>query len=71
MGEADLVKEILEEFGFEQDFWRVRMRPGSPFGFGRLPRGDTYQPVFSLPGNPTSDGRAQKYLPTETPLSGR
>jgi len=54
MGEADLVKEILEEFGFEQDFWRVRIRPGSPFGFGRLPRGDTYQPVFSLPGNPTS-----------------
>ena len=54
MGEADLVKTILEEFGFEQDFWRVRIRPGSPFGFGRLPRGDSYQAVFSLPGNPTS-----------------
>ena len=54
MGEEDLVKTILEEFGFEQDFWRVRIRPGSPFGFGRLPRGDSYQAVFSLPGNPTS-----------------
>ena len=54
MGEADLVKTILEEFGFEQDFWRVRIRPGSPFGFGRIPRGDSYQPVFSLPVNPTS-----------------
>jgi len=54
MGEADLVKTILEEFGFDQDFWRVRIRPGSPFGFGKLPRGENYQPVFSLPGNPTS-----------------
>ena len=54
MGEADLVKRILEELGFEQDFWRVRIRPGSPFGFGRLPREDRYQTVFSLPGNPTS-----------------
>ena len=30
------------------------MRPGSPVGFGWLPRGDRLQPVFSLPGNPTS-----------------
>jgi molybdopterin molybdotransferase len=54
MGEADLVKRVLDELGFQQDFWRVRMRPGSPFGFGRLPRGETLQPVLGLPGNPTS-----------------
>lgn len=54
MGEADLVKRVLDEEGFEQDFWRVRMRPGSPLGFGWLPRGDRRQPVFSLPGNPSS-----------------
>ena len=54
MGEADLVKKVLDELGFQQDFWRVRMRPGSPFGFGRLPRGQALQPILGLPGNPTS-----------------
>jgi molybdopterin molybdotransferase len=54
MGEADLVKRVLDGMGYRPDFWRVRMRPGSPFGFGRLPRGSTLQPTFTLPGNPTS-----------------
>ena len=54
MGEADLVKRVLDEEGFEQDFWRVNMRPGSPFSFGWLPRGDARQAVFGLPGNPAS-----------------
>ena len=31
-------------------FWRVRVRPGSPFSFGVI--GDV--PVFGLPGNPVS-----------------
>ena len=31
-------------------FWRVRVRPGSPFSFGRV--GDVA--VFGLPGNPVS-----------------
>jgi len=50
MGDADLVKKVLDQMGFALDFWRVRMRPGSPFGFGFV--GDL--PVFSLPGNPAS-----------------
>lgn len=54
VGEADLVKRVLDEMGYRQDFWRVRMRPGSPVGFGWLPRADRLQPVFGLPGNPTS-----------------
>lgn len=54
MGEADLVKRVLDDEGFQQDFWRVNMRPGSPFSFGWLPRGDARQPVFGLPGNPAS-----------------
>jgi molybdopterin molybdotransferase len=54
VGEADLVKRVLEDMGFRQDFWRVRMRPGSPFGFGSLPGDQGPQPVFSLPGNPAS-----------------
>jgi molybdopterin molybdotransferase len=54
MGEADLVKRVLDGLGYRPDFWRVRMRPGSPFGFGWLPRGSRLQPTFTLPGNPTS-----------------
>ena len=54
MGEADLVKRVLDDLGYRSGFWRVRMRPGSPVGFGWLPRGARRQPVLSLPGNPTS-----------------
>jgi molybdopterin molybdotransferase len=58
MGTADRVKSVLAERGFELDFWRVRMRPGSPFSFGHLPRGrgpgTSALPVFGLPGNPAS-----------------
>jgi molybdopterin molybdotransferase len=54
MGEVDLVKRVLDELGFEQEFWRVKMRPGSPIGFGWLPRAEDRQPVFSVPGNPGS-----------------
>lgn len=54
MGEADLVKRVLDEVGFEQDFWRVHVRPGSPISFGWIVRGERRQPVFGLPGNPSS-----------------
>lgn len=54
MGDADLVKRVLDHLDYQHDFWRVRMRPGSPVGFGWLPRGERRQPVFSLPGNPAS-----------------
>jgi molybdopterin molybdotransferase len=50
VGEHDLIKDILAELGFELDFWRVRMRPGSPFSFGRL----NGIPVFGVAGNPVS-----------------
>jgi molybdopterin molybdotransferase len=54
MGEFDLVKRVLDEEGLELDFWRVKMRPGTPFSFGRLPGPETWLPVFGLPGNPAS-----------------
>jgi molybdopterin molybdotransferase len=55
MGEADLFKRVLEGMGFELSFWRVTLRPGSPFSFGYLPRsGRPALAVFGLPGNPTS-----------------
>ncbi|MBW3534371.1 MAG: molybdopterin molybdotransferase MoeA [Gemmatimonadetes bacterium] len=55
MGEAYLFKRVLDAMGFQLDFWRVRLRPGTPFGFGHLPRDSGPPlPVFSLPGNPAS-----------------
>ena len=56
MGEADLVKEALDRLGFQLDFWRVQIRPGSPVSFGTLPQGPGQAPipVFGLPGNPVS-----------------
>lgn len=50
VGEFDLVKDVLDAMGYEPDFWRVRMRPGSPFSFGRLGG----LPVFGVAGNPVS-----------------
>jgi molybdopterin molybdotransferase len=50
VGEHDLVKDVLEELGAKTDFWRVRIRPGSPFSFARIGA----LPVFGLPGNPVS-----------------
>jgi molybdopterin molybdotransferase len=55
VGEHDRIKDALEELGYELDFWRVRMRPGSPASLGRIPRpGRAHLPVWGLPGNPVS-----------------
>lgn len=50
MGDRDLVREALSGLGVREVFWKVRMRPGRPFAFGRKEN----LPVFSLPGNPVS-----------------
>lgn len=50
VGTKDLVRAALARAGARLDFWRVAMRPGKPFTFGRW--GDTA--VFGLPGNPAS-----------------
>jgi molybdopterin molybdotransferase len=56
MGRVDLMKAVLAEMGVDLDFWRIRMRPGSPVSFGHLPMegGTRRVPVLSLPGNPVS-----------------
>ena len=37
------------------EFWRVKMRPGTPFSFGKIKApGREALPVFGLPGNPAS-----------------
>jgi molybdopterin molybdotransferase len=50
VGEHDLVQATLRELGAKIDLWRVAIKPGKPFLFGRL--GDCF--VFGLPGNPVS-----------------
>ncbi len=54
MGEKDLLKRILLELSFRLDFWRARVRPGSPLSFGHLNPDRRSLPVFGLPGNPAS-----------------
>lgn len=54
MGERDLLKRILLGLAFRLDFWRARVRPGSPLSFGHLRRDAGDIPVFGLPGNPAS-----------------
>lgn len=49
VGDADYTTEVLAEIG-EIDFWKIAMKPGKPFAFGRLGRGW----FFGLPGNPVS-----------------
>ena len=49
VGDADYVKGILDEIG-TIDFWKVAIKPGKPFAFGKLD-----QAWFcGLPGNPVS-----------------
>lgn len=50
VGEMDFVKTAFEALGGELQFWKVAMRPGRPFVFGRL--GEKF--LFGLPGNPVS-----------------
>jgi molybdopterin molybdotransferase len=70
VGEMDFVKSAFEELGGQLDFWKVAIKPGRPFVFGRLPgsaavsaatatrRRDAGAPrekfLFGLPGNPIS-----------------
>ena len=50
VGEFDYTRQVLESLGADLRFWRVRMRPGAPLGFGTLDG----MPWIGLPGNPVS-----------------
>lgn len=70
VGDADYTKDVLAELG-EIDFWKIAMKPGKPFAFGRLGQGW----FFGLPGNPVSTAVTYhqlvvpglRYLAGETP----
>lgn len=53
MGEKDLVKKFLEQFG-EIKFGRLNMKPGKPTTFATIHRGSKTTYFFALPGNPVS-----------------
>ena len=50
VGEMDFIKQAFAEVGGELQFWKVAIKPGRPFVFGR--RAGKY--LFGLPGNPVS-----------------
>lgn len=70
VGEHDFLRAALDAMGLELGFWKVRMRPGAPVGFGMLGQrgasgeqeGGTARPGdpaarlpwIGLPGNPVS-----------------
>ena len=51
VGDHDHVLATLQEMGLELRFWKLRMRPGAPVGFGMI-GGEV--PWIGLPGNPVS-----------------
>lgn len=68
VGEADYTKQILDELGAIH-FWKLAMKPGKPFAFGRL----SHSWFCGLPGNPVSAAVTfyQLVLPMLARLSGQ
>lgn len=50
VGDADLLRPAVERLGGRLDFWRIAMKPGKPFVFGRI--GSAWW--CGLPGNPAA-----------------
>ena len=50
VGDFDFVREVAQEIGVQEIFWKVKQKPGKPIFFGK---GGT-KFLFGLPGNPVS-----------------
>ncbi len=50
VGDHDLIKPVLADFGIGLGFWQIAMRPGKPLMHGK--HGNAH--VLGLPGNPVS-----------------
>jgi molybdopterin molybdotransferase len=50
VGTFDYTRQVLRELGADMRFWRAKIRPGGPLGFGFLGN----MPWLGLPGNPVS-----------------
>lgn len=53
VGEEDHVRKALEHLG-QLDMWRVNIKPGKPFAFGKITSSNKQTPFIGLPGNPVS-----------------
>lgn len=54
VGKYDFLKEIFEEQGVKEKFWKVNIKPGKPIYFGVYEKDERRILVFGLPGNPVS-----------------
>jgi molybdopterin molybdotransferase len=50
VGDHDFIQQALKNTGVRIDFWKIALRPGKPFMYGRKGK----QQVLGLPGNPVS-----------------
>lgn len=54
VGELDFVKAAFQQAGGKLQFWKVAIKPGRPFMFGRAAVAGRDRFLFGLPGNPVS-----------------
>lgn len=54
VGDHDLIKPALADWGAEIAFWKVAIKPGKPLLVATRPRSWGTQVVLGLPGNPVS-----------------
>src|SRR4030067_1831904 len=54
VGKYDFLREIFEEEGVKEKFWKVNIKPGKPMYFGVHEKDEKKILVFGLPGNPVS-----------------
>lgn len=54
VGKYDFLKEVFEEQGVKEKFWKVNIKPGKPIYFGVCEKDERKIIVFGLPGNPVS-----------------
>jgi molybdopterin molybdotransferase len=57
VGEHDYLRSVLESMGMELGFWKLKMRPGAPVGFGMLEQREGRREkgeVTARPGDPAS-----------------
>jgi molybdopterin molybdotransferase len=70
VGEHDLVKDILREVGAEIEIWRVAIKPGKPFLFGRIEQSEP-SPQSSQRSARSRSREADATAPGEGAMPGR
>ena len=72
VGKYDLVEEVLAEFGAEFFFTGVKMQPGKPAVFGRIPSSESAgQPVSESAGQPVGALIGTGFSPSASAVKSR